>query len=76
MSSLIQLDLNIDKEYIPVINDVLRMVVIQVVAQMLFVMASKDNEKFFSEIFLQTLFFIVMGVLAYWLIVRKIFVIQ
>lgn len=76
MSSLIQLDLNIDKEYIPVINDVLRMVVIQVVAQMLFVMASKDNERFFSEIFLQTLFFIVMGVLAYWLIVRKIFVIQ
>ena len=76
MSSLLQLDLNIDKEYIPVINDVLRMVVIQVVAQMLFVMASKDNERFFSEIFLQTLFFIVMGVLAYWLIVRKIFVIQ
>ena len=76
MSSLIQLDLNIDKEYIPVINDVIRMVVIQVVAQMLFVMASKDNERFFSEIFLQTLFFIVMGVLAYWLIVRKIFVIQ
>lgn len=76
MSSLIQLDLNIDKEYIPVINDVLRMVVIQVVAQMLFVMASKDNERFFSEIFLQTLFFIVMGVLAYWLIVRKILVIQ
>ena len=30
MSSLIQLDLNIDKEYIPVINDVRTYVVIQV----------------------------------------------
>lgn len=76
MSTLIQFDLNIDKEYIPVINDVLRMAVIQITAQILFVMVSKENEKFFSETFIQTLFFIIIGVLVYWLIIRKLFVIQ
>lgn len=76
MSALIQYDLNIDKEYIPVINDVIRMAVIQVVAQILFVMASKDNEKFFSEVFMQTLSFIIIGVMVYWLIIRKLFTIQ
>jgi hypothetical protein len=76
MSALIQFDLNIDKEYIPVINDVLRMMAIQIVAQILFVMSSKTKEKFFNEVFVQTLFFIVIGVLAYWLIIRKLIVFQ
>lgn len=76
MSALIQFDLNIDKEYIPVINDVIRMMAIQIVAQVLFVMSSKTKEKFFNEVFIQTLFFIIIGVLAYWLIVRKLIIFQ
>ena len=76
MSSLIQLDLNIDKEYIPVINDVIRMMIIQIVAQVLFVMSSKTKESFFNEVFIQTLSFIVIVVLIYWLIIRKLIVIQ
>jgi len=74
-SSLFQLNLNIDKEYIPLINDVIRMVVIQVIAQMLFSFTSSNN-KFWSGVFIQTLIYIVIGVMCYWLIMRKIIIIQ
>jgi hypothetical protein len=50
--------------------------VIQIVAQLLFVFSSRGRENFFNEVFLQTLFFILIGVLVYWLIIRKIFIIQ
>jgi len=76
MSSLLQFNLNINKEYIPVINDLIRMGVIQIVAQLLFVFSSRGQENFFNEVFLQTLFFILIGVLVYWLIIRKLFIIQ
>lgn len=76
MSSLFEFNLNINKEYIPMINDLIRMAVIQIMAQMLFVYASNGQEFFFNELFIQTLFFILLGVLVYWLIIRKIFVIK
>jgi len=76
MSSLVQFNLNINKDYIPLINDLIRMAVIQVVAQILFVTSSQGQESFFNEMFLQTLFYILLGVLVYWLIIRKIFIIR
>ena len=42
MSSLLSFDLNIDKEYLPLINDIIRMSVIQIVAQFLFVLISEN----------------------------------
>jgi len=76
MSSLLQFNLNIDKEYIPLINDVIRMSVIQIVAQMLFYFANPKNNRMFGEIFLQTLFFLIIGIIVYWLIIRKIVIIK
>lgn len=76
MASLFEFNLNINKEYIPMINDLIRMAVIQIMAQMLFVYASNGQEFFFNEIFIQTLFFILIGVLVYWLIIRKVFIIK
>ena len=76
MSSLVQFNLNINKDYIPLINDLIRMAVIQIVAQTLFVTSSRGKETFFNEVFIQTLFYILLGVLVYWLIIRKIFIIR
>ena len=76
MSSLVQFNLNINKDYIPLINDLIRMAVIQIVAQILFVTSSRGKETFFNEMFIQTLFYILLGVLVYWLIIRKIFIIR
>ena len=76
MSSLLSFDLNIDKEYLPLINDVIRMSVIQIVAQLLFVMANPSQKSMFSETFIQTLFFLLIGIAVYWLIIRKVITIN
>ena len=73
--SLFNIELNIDKEYIPLINDVIRMFIIQVVAHALFVVNNK-NVGFFDKNFLQMLIFILLGIATYWMIVRKIVIIN
>jgi len=72
MDSLFEIELDIDKEYLPMINDLVRMGVIQLVAQFLFSITT--SEKFFSQIFLQTLFYLLIGIGVYWLIMRKIII--
>lgn len=76
MSSLLSFDLNIDKEYLPLINDVIRMSVIQIVAQFLFVLSNPSQNSMFGETFIQTLFFLLIGIAVYWLIIRKVVVIN
>jgi len=74
MSSLYKINLDIDKEYIPMINDLVRMGIIQIVAQTLFYMISPDKISLISEAFLKTLIFICIGIAVYWLLVRKIII--
>lgn len=54
-----------------VIQDILRMVTIQVFTQMLFVMNNNDVS-FFNLKFLKTTIFICLSILVYWLIVRRL----
>ena len=72
MSSLFLFDLDINKEYVPAINDMIRMGVIQIVAQLLFYFTNSSQNPFFSLIFLQTLSYILIGILVYWLVIRRI----
>ena len=72
MESLFEIDLDIEKEYLPMVNDLIRMGVIQLVAQLLFTLTT--TEKFFSQIFIQTLFYLLIGIGVYWLIIRKIII--
>ena len=74
MSSLWQINLNINKEYIPMINDLYRMAIIQIVAQMLYYFTNPSKNYFMDEMFIQTLLYILVGIIAYWLIVKKIFI--
>ena len=54
-----------------VIQDILRMVTIQVFTQMLFVMNNRDIS-FFNMKFLKTTIFICLSILVYWLVVRRL----
>jgi len=74
MNSLYKINLDIDKEYIPMINDLVRMGIIQIVAQTLFYMISPDKISLLSGAFLKTLIFICIGIAVYWLLVRKIII--
>ena len=73
MDSLFKIDLNIDKEYIPLINDLIRMGVIHIITQLLF---NISNNESFNLQFIQTIFFVLLGICVYWLIIRKIVIIE
>lgn len=60
-----------NKEYIAMMDDIARMVVIQFTIQFLYFINSKDGEAFFSLDFLLLLVYIILGVCLYWLIFKK-----
>ena len=58
-------------EYIPYVEDVMRMVTIQVIIQLMMFLQSPSTNKFFDIRFFEIIFYVVLGVTAYWLLVRK-----
>ena len=69
---LFQFPLRIANEYFPMINDLLRMTIIQVVAQIMFYFSNPIENPFWSPMFVQTVLFLLIGVLAYWLVFRHL----
>ena len=60
-----------NKEYIGLLDDVARMVIIQLTIQFLYYINSKEGEGFLTVDFMLLLVYIVMGVCLYWLIFKK-----
>lgn len=60
------------KEYVDVIYDMTRLLVIQIVIQFLMYMTDNEKHQFFSMDFIVMCIYIVLGVLVYWLIFKKI----
>lgn len=59
-------------DYVPVLLDITRMATIHIIFHILYASTCKDY-KMFSENILILLLYIVVGVMVYWLIVRKLF---
>lgn len=72
MSPLFEWAIDLDPSYFPMLNDMMRMGVIQLVVQFLFFAVNPAENPFFSTMFLQTIGFVIIGVLVYWLLVRNI----
>ena len=72
-NALFHYELPFDKEYLPLINDLIRMAAIQVTAQLLHCSRTPDAN-FFSSGFIQMLSFVLLGIGVYWLIIRKIII--
>jgi len=62
----------VQDDYIHVIDDVIRLVLIQVVVQLMFYMNSPAEFPFFTPVFFAVLLYIILGVSAYWLVFRKL----
>lgn len=60
------------KEYINMFNDVARFVIIQIAIQFMLYALNPDKFSFFSADFMMLLLFIVIGVMLYWLVFKKI----
>lgn len=61
-------------EYAGMVNDILRFVTIQVAIQIMLVLMDSERFSFFSLDFLILLMFVVIGVMLYWLVIKKIIV--
>ncbi len=70
--SLFEIDLGIEKEYIPVLNDILRMVTIQIITQFMFFLSSPESFPFITNVFFETLLYMMAGISVYWLVLRKV----
>ena len=60
-------------EYIPLLNDLARMITLQVIIQFMLSMRDPVEYPFFSQHFFELLFYIVLGLMTYWLVVKKLF---
>ena len=70
---ILELDLDLSDYNILALNDTIRMLVIQVVVQILFVLRNPEVE-LLSNIFIENTLFIILGVMIYWLIFNHIIV--
>lgn len=61
-----------NKEYIELINDILRMSTIQIAIQFLFFINNPSEVEFFSEDFVLLLIYVILGVCLYWLVFKKV----
>ncbi len=71
--SVFRLDVSslVGPEYLPLVDDVIRMVCIQVTIQLM-VYLSGNGASFFSSDFGLLVVYVVLGVMLYWLAVRKV----
>lgn len=60
-------------EYIPLMNDLARMLTLQIIIQLMLSMRDSKEYPFFSQHFFELLFYIVLGLMTYWLVVKKLF---
>tara|TARA_Y100001958_G_scaffold17792_1_gene10835 strand:- start:747 stop:998 length:252 start_codon:yes stop_codon:yes gene_type:complete len=71
MESIYEFIFDVDDDIINMINDLFRIVTLQIVTQGLFCLNNKEIS-FFNQHFLQTVLFLSISIIFYWMIIRKI----
>lgn len=66
----------VGKEYVPFVQDVIRMVCIQLTIQLLYHLNAPAGTAFLTSDFVMLLVYIVLGVMLYWLVLRKVLAIR
>jgi len=72
--ALVDLDVTtlVGDEYVPLVNDTMRMLTLQVIIQFMLMLRSPKEYSILSESFFELLFYIVLGLMTYWLVIRKL----
>jgi hypothetical protein len=65
-------ELLVAPEYRSLIEDLSRMIMIQIIVHMLFYTSDPGKHGLFNLNFLKTVLFVVVGVCAYWLVFRRV----
>ena len=69
-TAIYEIPIDIDKDNIIIINDIIRMSTIQIIAHLLFSITD-PTVNFLGTLFIKTLLFIIIGVATYWLFVKR-----
>uniref|UniRef100_A0A6C0CG27 Uncharacterized protein n=1 Tax=viral metagenome TaxID=1070528 RepID=A0A6C0CG27_9ZZZZ len=72
---IFEFNLDLSDYNILALNDTIRMLVIQVVVQVLFVLRNPEVE-LLSNIFIENTLFIILGVMVYWLLFNYVIVLK
>jgi hypothetical protein len=59
-------------EYVPLVNDLARMLVLQLVLQLMVSASQPEEAPFFSAGFFVTLCYLLLAVCAFWLVFKKV----
>ena len=73
IESMFTINLDISDYDLLVINDLMRMFIIQLVVQVLYFLRN-DKVELFSTVFLESTLFILLGVIIYWLLFNNILI--
>ena len=73
IESMFTINLDISDYDLLVINDLMRMFIIQLVVQVLYFLRH-DKVELFSNVFLESTLFILLGVIIYWLLFNNILI--
>ena len=73
MSSIWGLKLNVEESYIGLIDDLTKYITIVLLSRFLWV---SNSSKYFSKNFFKILLYPIIGILFYWLIIKKIIIIN
>ena len=70
---MFNIHLDVDDYNLLVINDIIRMFIIQLVVQVLFFLRHEKLE-LFSMVFIENTVFILLGIVVYWIVVNNVVV--
>ena len=71
MDSIYEFFIEIEDENIDMIYDVLRLITLQCITQIMFCL-NNPGMSFFNSVFIQTVIYLSIGVIFYWLVIRKL----
>lgn len=64
----------INKDYIPLIDDIIRMTILQFVIQFMFFIKNPEQNGLFTQYFIEIVLYIILGVCVYWLLFKKLII--
>ena len=67
---------HLGKEYVPFIEDVSRILIIQIIFQIMLLFKNPMNFGLFDGDFIESLFYLAIGVCVYWLIFKRLVVVK
>ena len=65
-------NIDLEDEYRPMFEEITKMIVILVVVNFLMYISDPNINKFLGESYLKLIIFVILGLLTYWLVIKKV----